>query len=656
MFLSRSFVFRLPARTIFLGLVLLLSTEQEARSETVTLPLTIEFPLLRALLISQTFTGPNNEAVVLDESRGCNHVELWDPEVRAEGASLLLGAKIRIRAGFDLFGFCLIPIHWVGYMEVVEQVSLDPKTWDLTLNTIDSRLYNLNRQPTKIVSKLWDLVKDSVQPYLNVITVSLAPPVQQLNEIIPEFIAADMQDRVRGWLNTLRAGTVTVTPEAIRVNILMDVGTLAPSAPEAEQTKLTPEELKPSLQTWEAWDSYLVYQIDTLGGQALTDAERQILLSTLLDARYRLVAELTAETFGRDLVREEFLDAWGRISPILRRHLLEDPHSRAIGYLAYFAASDALAVLDKLGPSLGLEISRDGLLRLARLLSSGKTPPTLAYSFAVDTDLRETLGLGPPLDESGPAFDVEEMETTELQPPPQDTVLEQGSPEPAQEQGSMPGLSFFRWILARSAWAATDTEASRVSELKDWLVPEGDIGPYLERLKQVVQESSSKTLERGDLGPAYHAALRLQALATAWQESCWRQFVRREGRITFLRSYNNTSVGLMQINERVWRQIYRPASLRWNVRYNAEAGCEILRTYMQRYALPRLSPDQPDGPEVLAGAVYAVYNSGPAALGAYLRRVETRSPSPIDRLFAEKYSWARDGRWDKISDGCFPAR
>lgn len=111
-----------------------------------------------------------------------------------------------------------------------------------------------------------------------------------------------------------------------------------------------------------------------------------------------------------------------------------------------------------------------------------------------------------------------------------------------------------------------------MSELKKWPVPEGDIGPYHERLEQAVEESSGNTPEKGSLGPSYDPAFRLQALATAWQGSCWQQFVRREGRIVPLRSYNNTSVGLMQTNKRVWRQIYRSASFRWNVPYNAEAG------------------------------------------------------------------------------------
>lgn len=67
----------------------------------------------------------------------------------------------------------------------------------------------------------------------------------------------------------------------------------------------------------------------------------------------------------------------------------------------------------------------------------------------------------------------------------------------------------------------------------------------------------------------------------------------RNGIITFLSSYNRTSAGTMQINERVWRGIYGEVSLRWDIRYHALAGCEILHRYLTKYALTRVpSPEE----------------------------------------------------------------
>ena len=55
----------------------------------------------------------------------------------------------------------------------------------------------------------------------------------------------------------------------------------------------------------------------------------------------------------------------------------------------------------------------------------------------------------------------------------------------------------------------------------------------------------------------------------------WRlpqQFVVKKKKIAYLRSYNGSSIGVMQINERVWRGMYDLHRLRWNIWYNAWAG------------------------------------------------------------------------------------
>ena len=79
-----------------------------------------------------------------------------------------------------------------------------------------------------------------------------------------------------------------------------------------------------------------------------------------------------APSSPRDFVRELFVDAWEKLSPILKDRLSRQPSSNSWGYLAFFAASDVLSALDKLGPAVNIEISRNGLIRLARMLSENK--------------------------------------------------------------------------------------------------------------------------------------------------------------------------------------------------------------------------------------------------------------------------------------------
>ncbi len=66
----------------------------------------------------------------------------------------------------------------------------------------------------------------------------------------------------------------------------------------------------------------------------------------------------------------------------------------------------------------------------------------------------------------------------------------------------------------------------------------------------------------------------------------------------------------MQINVRVWRGIYRPENLRWNIQYNARAGVEILALFLQR------------------------------------AREDRRQLA--DWLFKEKFRWVEEGQWDRL--------
>jgi soluble lytic murein transglycosylase-like protein len=142
----------------------------------------------------------------------------------------------------------------------------------------------------------------------------------------------------------------------------------------------------------------------------------------------------------------------------------------------------------------------------------------------------------------------------------------------------------------------------------------------------------------------YQPVYRHLVLATGWQESCWRQFIRSSsGAITYLRSPVG-STGMMQVNEHVWRGLYDLRGLRWDIHYNSRAGSEILLHYLENYAIARGEDREPGGIDNLARATYAVYNGGPG----HLTRYRTKSTKPalkkIDELFWQKYQAVSAGK------------
>jgi soluble lytic murein transglycosylase-like protein len=106
----------------------------------------------------------------------------------------------------------------------------------------------------------------------------------------------------------------------------------------------------------------------------------------------------------------------------------------------------------------------------------------------------------------------------------------------------------------------------------------------------------------------------------------------RGGKVTYLRS-QSSSVGIMQVNQKVWRGFYDVERLRWDTAYNIRAGAQILARYVKDYAIPYAQKS--GDPNHIPRAAYAVYNAGPRAVG----RFNKSPPHPREQRVDEKL-WA----------------
>ncbi len=601
-------------------------------TETVFLPVTLEYPFIRSVLIHQLYNAPGQRAIVVDEAQGnCVHIELSNPEVSRELSMIKVGSNIKIRAGVPILGTCTGLFEWEGYIEVLQRLVLDEKSWQARFETVDSRVYNINRKPVTITGKFWDLIKAHVHPYLNQTSIELAPPLKEMKNFLPLVFLPEERQRVHRWLDTLKLGPVQVEESAVKVNLVLEVQTV--SKPRAPAVPLSLSEIERLSRAWENWDAFLVFEIESLIGQPITDIERASLLEILLANRHEFLQALDHKTIGPDLVRQQFISAWQRLAQTLRKYLINQHSRPSFSYLAFFSASDAMVALDKLGPALGLEISRDGLVRLARLLSTNGTDPTLSYSYSVNFELRKFLGLGPPLDDSGPASALEELDLP---------TEPEKSAKPDDRQ------SWFDYFLFPRAWAKEGIPIM-LDQVRQWIPPAKDPEPYIGKVRNLLEGAADQILAANPLAADYNSFFHLLVLATAWQESCWRQFIARDGKLRYLVSYNKSSVGLMQINERVWRGIYRLESLRWNIAYNVKAGCEILHLYMRNLALKEIKPRSPANLGTVARVTYAIYNGGPDQLKQYFKRSSANKFYKSDELFWEKFSAAKEAKFDQLS-------
>lgn len=608
-----------------------------ASTETVSLPLSIDYQLLKSIIIKTAYTDEGQTAMLLNENDGCQKITISKPIIRQENALLLFETKIHVVAGTYILNSCVLPIEWEGYLALLQKPIVD-RNWNLSFETVDSILYDNHHRPSKITGVAWDLVKTQVYEYLESITIKLAPPISEATSILEEMLPRDRQAHVQIMLQSMRPGKINPAPGALQIGILTEVVKIYEADKEIEREQVSREKLDALIDTWEAWDSFLVHLITSLANEPIPETDRQILLDALLETRYRFVADFLDGTVEKDFVREQFMSTWEKVSPIFRNQLGDNPSSSLFGYLAFFTAADALSALDKIGPTLGIEISRNGLIRLARLLAEDNSL-TLEYRLDVNSELRNVLDLGEAPDASGPVTNREELEIEKEEIDFNETVN-----------------SIFKKLITpfmcKSAWAETDKAQITFKDIIPWVFRKKNYETYVDRIKSLLEKTSDAALKNSKIDERYHDLYRRIVISTAWQESCFRQFRVRKRKVTYLLSYNRTSVGLMQINERVWRGMYDRHHLRWNIQYNAAAGCEILKLYLRKYTLDRLRKmklEKSIDKDTFARIVYAMYNGGPDQFEKVLKRNKEGTFYSSDELYFEKYSWVKGRQWENIS-------
>src|SRR5437879_2507502 len=318
--------------------------------------------------------------------------------------------------------------------------------------------------------------------------------------------------------------------------------------------------------------------------------QRTMVASRLWDVvKGRLESELTAFAFdlappveeAQSLIRASVEPA--RARPVLEAlatlHPLgveADDEGVKVHVAFDLPPGDAAAALDAAAPSLGLEISSDGLRRLARVLDPTYLGDPLAYTEAPDPVLRELFHFHEPApSESTPA------------------------PPPADESS---------WLGPRAAWAAPppDELGTLAHRLDRWLPRADELPAYRDAVGRLLALVAGRTAGANAVEARFEHLYGVLVPAVAWQESCWRQFVERDGQVTYLLSKSG-DVGIMQVNRRVWRGFFDLAKLEWDITYNAGAGAEILAQLLTRYG----SREASGRLENAARATSAAHNGGP---------------------------------------------
>ncbi len=605
----------MPRILRFLLVACALFTAGPVLAERVEVPLALDLRYLE---------GRVADALGLDDrGRGrlaqddCNRVDVSDMVLHSVDGRLQVDMAVTADVGTHVFGQCRGPGRWQGRMLVgmAPAVSGDGLMVRLTPETAELRRpdgsESLLTRPARV------LAENLVLPRMRDTVVDLREPLNGLDALLQQLLA-DAGARAPVLTDRSRLSRVAVQDDGVEATLAFELRPGAAPDPGAEPP-LDDTELAEWQRLEDELDGFLTVIISQLARHADDRGLQLDLLAVLLDARWAISRALAMDDDEADPVRTLFVDTWNQLRPYLTEldRTEQLPQDAGLQLAAFVAGGDAIRALDALGPEYGVDVSRDGLRRLARMLLAEDAPARFTpLPLDVDPLLRDL-------------FQPERSQVWE-------------------ERGQGRGRSLLDWLIADAQAAPSPAEAlrGRVPRL-------ATLDEYLDLVSQLLgTEARARLVGDSRVPHVFRYLIDPLVRATAWKESCWRQYHGSPGNPRVLTS-SVGALGMMQVHARVWRGVYDQRRLADDVEYNVRAGIEILEYYLVDYAIRRGEHQQPGGIENLVRATYAAYNGGPGHLTRYRRDDVRTSLRIIDREFWRHYQIMKETRWPDVGS-CYP--
>jgi len=618
------------------------ATPRVALAAQVRIPMTIDYITLREALKRKLYTAPGGRAPLWNGGDDCQFLYAENPEFsRADSsANVKLETAASLGLGLAVGSQCLNAVNWSGIVEALGTPYIAPGL-KLKFHFTDLNLYDSQHQKTTLVSQGFDLIKNDLIPQLEAFSYDLNPSIRQFSALVADSATPEVADRIRAAIASLTAEPAIATlDEGIRVTVVITVPDAPILGPGHSESAPSPAELKAFQAALEQWDSFLVFSVKQLGDSVGDKQFRDQLLQILLDSRYRLVNALQhpAQNAGPDPVRIIFLDEWRQLHDAVHsaaaRGMLG---ARALEFLSFISAGDALFALDQAAPALGMRISERDLRTLAHIMAPTASGDPLKFDYHEDRELKKTFSIPEPPESRGPLDTSEDAAPAPMRSP---------APRPHSTFGPS---SFLHksWLAIFSPLDAAAADSVIVPRLQDVaerlfraVLTEENAEHYRQDMAVLLDLSAEYALGNGEVDAVDGATYVVLIKSTAWQESCWRQFIKVGARVRWLESPTG-DIGVMQVNKHIWRGFFSLERLEWDVLYNAGAGAEVLAE-MMRFTSAQPKDDPIPVAEHLARSAYAAYNAGP---GAY-NRWRHHEPTPlrlIDTQFLDKYQTLASG-------------
>lgn len=415
----------------------------------ITVPLTIDYLALGAALKRQIYDAPGGRAILWQGTNDCEFLYAENPRFAASGqATVELDSDGELGLGVPLAGKCVNPISWKGIIAIDATPYLTPNL-TLMFRVSDVNLYDQRRRKSFIVGRGFDLIKGNFIPRFETFRFDLRAPIEEFRALAEESAPPAEAERFRQALATVHGvGPTVAAADGVRVTLELSAPPMPAAQPSAAAGPLAPAELAAWDRRLDQWDAFIVFAIKQIGSTAADKELRASLLDLLLDGRYRLARAIDRPPTpgGPDPVRVLFLDQWRRLGDVVRtaaaRGQLGD---RALEFLSFISAGDALMAFDQAAPALGARISAADLRRLARIMAPQATADPLEFNYREDPELQRIFGFTPPPEtpDAVAPSDTDEPEPTTSAgvPTPGAATPQATATPPAVGATSSPGVS-----------------------------------------------------------------------------------------------------------------------------------------------------------------------------------------------------------------------
>jgi len=330
----------------------------------ITVPVPMDYRLIQNILVNELFTGEGQTAQVWQDGKRCSYLDLSNPQISGLNGQVKIDNNVHAKFGAKMGGKCISLIKWNGILETLHKPTLDKTGTVLSFPVTRSNAFDRNGQSLNI-AQLQDLLQKVVAPRLADLKIDLNKSRDDIIKTLLPYVPAENTEQLYDSVNSLRFNSVKADTQNILLNLGFTANLKLANKQIAEP--FSNSELAQWHSVWQNWQTSLDKAI-TLAPLTGELANSRNTLHTFLEkAGAAFEQGLTAEyPEGNDPVRAFVNESWDQLAPLLRTVSKQLPGAEGLRYLTLIAATDLMYELESIGSPFGLEISANGLRKIAR--------------------------------------------------------------------------------------------------------------------------------------------------------------------------------------------------------------------------------------------------------------------------------------------------